>query len=385
MPGTACAGQKMNKVNQLKLLALGAVIAPAVAHAQVPDLVTALDAGGRAMGMGGATNATGSDTQSAYYNPAGLGYLNRKQIGATVRNLPKSQSLVSGDLRTGRTLTTEGMAGPKALSHLGVALPLKGRNGSSNGTVSVAYTTGGVIRDERNGTSGLTEGGVATPFYYELLENRTDFLSIAYGKTSKDYSFNWGAALLYAMNHQSDFTTNTTEGTQSYDEKANGWGGLFGIQFVPKGMPNLSFGASYRTAINLKGDNLLYSKIPARLEGGVAWRKDGLRHGQDFLVAGVEVQHFFEGNPSPLFDRRPQTMLGFGVEYDYNDSSFRVPLRVGYNYLPSSSFEYGSRNTLTFGIGYRPSNTDWGVDLNFAKPQHGSLDFALSILYRFGR
>jgi hypothetical protein len=339
--------------------------------------------------MGGANNVTGAETQSGFYNPAGLGHLRRTQIGMTVRNLPKSTTFVTGDIHQGNgILNTTGSTGPRALTHFGLAVPLKARSGKSNGTVSVAMTTGGVIRDERFSGAGLTDNGTALPFYYQLVENRTDWVSLAYGKSTSDQSFNWGVALLYAQNHQRNFRVNTTSEPIEYDEKAHGWGGLFGVQYIPKSLPNVVLGLSYRTPISLKGGNgvnLLYDKIPGRLEGGIAYRLEGLRHGQDYAVLGAEVQHFDKGHASVLFDRgQTQTLYGFGLEYDYNLGGFRLPLRAGYNYLPAGGTDYGSRNTLTFGLGFRPTNNDWGVDLNFARPQHGGTDMALNLFYRFG-
>ena len=55
----------MSKLNRYSFLA-GLVALPVVGVAQVPDVLSALDAGGRAMGMGGAGNITGADTTSGY-------------------------------------------------------------------------------------------------------------------------------------------------------------------------------------------------------------------------------------------------------------------------------------------------------------------------------
>ena len=133
------------KIRHLKLMSLALAAAPVAVWAQVPDLVNAFDAGGRAVGMGGVTNVTGSDTLSGYYNPAGLGFVTRPTIGITFRNMPESRSVVSGDIGPTGTqrFSTTGQSGSTGLGHAGLAFPLKGRNGSSNGTVALTLTKGG--------------------------------------------------------------------------------------------------------------------------------------------------------------------------------------------------------------------------------------------------
>ncbi|KXK14322.1 MAG: hypothetical protein UZ18_ATM001001770 [Armatimonadetes bacterium OLB18] len=67
---------------KLRTAALAGIVVPAVALGQVPDVVDALDAGGRAMGLGGAIYQTGADTVSTALNPAGLGFVNRPTVGS---------------------------------------------------------------------------------------------------------------------------------------------------------------------------------------------------------------------------------------------------------------------------------------------------------------
>ncbi|MGE0001848.1 MAG: hypothetical protein AB7T05_07245, partial [Fimbriimonadaceae bacterium] len=56
------------------LIALSTVVGTG-AYAQIPDLLNALDAGGRSMGAGGATGVTDANTLSTYHNPAGLAFV----------------------------------------------------------------------------------------------------------------------------------------------------------------------------------------------------------------------------------------------------------------------------------------------------------------------
>lgn len=379
-PKTGRAGFKMSK--KTLLLSLGAVFGPALAHAQVPDVMNALDAGGRAMGMGGANSVTGSDTMAGYYNPAGLGYVQKTEVGFSIRNLPKANSLVSGDVKGAHSLDTLSNVGPTGWTHAGIAVPLSGHNGRNNGVIGISYTTGGIDQDQRFAGNNLTVGGVAQPNYSEILYNRTDFLSFAYGKSNSNQTFNWGIALLYALSHQSDNQFGIPNPV-SFEAHAHGWGGLLGIEYTP--WRDTVFGLSYRTPINLtSGDSssLLYSRVPGRIQTGLAWRKD---MGDNYLIAGLEASYFFNGRRSSNFDSANQTVLGAGLEYDWSSGFGWIPLRVGYNNLTSDSLDFGDRNTFTYGLGYRPPNNDWAVDLNFAKPKHGRPDFALNLLYRFGR
>src|SRR4051812_23639437 len=106
----------MKKARRLSFAVLGAATLVTPAMAQVPDLLNSLDAGSRSMGAGGSLNATGSDTMSSFYNPAGLGYVRRKEVGASMRNLPKTKSTVSGNF-SDPTVSTKSDSGTKDLTH----------------------------------------------------------------------------------------------------------------------------------------------------------------------------------------------------------------------------------------------------------------------------
>src|SRR5438093_249941 len=107
---------------RLSFVILGAAIMATPTFAQIPDLLNAFDAGGRAMGMGGALYPTSSDTLSSYYNPAGLAYINQTTVGAVFRNLPRSTTNASGDFNN-PNLTSTGEAGRRELTHFGAVFP----------------------------------------------------------------------------------------------------------------------------------------------------------------------------------------------------------------------------------------------------------------------
>lgn len=376
-------------MSRMRYLSLALAVAPAAAWSQVPDLVNAFDAGGRAVGMGGVTSVTGSDTLSGYYNPAGLGYVNRATLGLTFRNMPESRTVVTGDIGPTGTqrLATSGQGGPTAMGHAGVAIPIGGRNGSTNGTVALTLTKGGVLRDLRTGGAGLTEGGNPAGGYRQLLKSTTDFVNLSYGRTTGDGAFNYGVGIVYALNRQMNHKV-APSGTSTFDADATGLGLQVGILATPPGGNNLSFGASVRTPIKLRGGNgnpLIYERIPGRMQAGLAFRKDGFRGGRDFMVFGAELSYFFGGESSAFIDRDTQTMFGIGGEYHYSMGSGVIPVRLGYNFIQKGGQFFGPRNTFTFGLGYRPSNSDWGIDVNWGRPQNGGSDFSLSLVYRFGK
>ncbi len=377
------------KARKLTFVVAGVATMTAPCFAQVPDLLNALDAGGRAMGAGGAFYGTGSDTLSGYYNPAGLGYMTQGAVGLAYRNLPKSRTNASDEFSDLRVDST-GRRGNNAISHVGIALPLS-ENGR-RGTIGVSYTIGGYIDDTRR-NAGVLVGGNPVNGYFEHLEARSDYFTVSYGKANAAQNFSWGVGLQYVSQKIADRVLLVDSGNNTLldtnlSETGNGIGLIAGIQLVPKSNPNVSFGLSYRSEIDLNNNSDtkdLYDRIPARLLGSAAYRQDGLRGGRDFIVYGAQIQHFFAGKSSQVFDREAQTTAGLGLEYNYQTSSFRVPLRVGYNIVPGGGDLYGNRNGFGFGFGYRPLDNRFSVDFNFVSPENGGYDMGISLNYRFGK
>lgn len=365
---------------KLSFVVLGAAAFATPTLAQVPDLMNSLDAGGRAMGMGGALYSTGSDTLSSYYNPAGLGYVRDTTVGAVYRNLPKSTSTASGELND-PVLSTTAQSGSREITHFGAVFPF------AHGGLGLSYTVGGYIDDFRQGS--VTLGGDPVNNFAERIRMKQDYFTLAYGHSSADASFSWGVGAMFVQQNLRDQRAGDVNGgslAADVSGTSKGFGGIIGVQFNPRGS-NTSYGLSYRSEIKLSGSDttLLADKIPARLKGGIAIRQDGLRGGKDFLLYGIDAAHYFKvTNPSSLFDREDQTTFGFGAEYNYGLGTARVPLRFGYSFIPSGGDGYSDRNTLTFGIGYRPANNDYTIDLNFGRPQHGGFDLGLSLTYKLG-
>ncbi|MEX2244106.1 MAG: hypothetical protein WD716_09710 [Fimbriimonadaceae bacterium] len=356
------------------------------AYAQIPDLLNALDAGGRAMGLGGATYVTDSNTFSALSNPAGLGYVTRGMYGIAYRNLPESRTVISGNFND-PDFATEFDQGAFGMTHLGYAFPM------GRGAVGVTYTRSGFIRDERSG-DGLPDGPLTVRFYEEVFRSQTDMFTLSYG-TNSGGSTNYGVGLVianqYVLNRQDYqlFDGNNPVGSVSADNTGTGlgFGIVAGVILSPGNSSNMSVGISAQSPIDLSGNDETsgyYDRIPGRLSAGIAARSDG-RNGE-YTIYGAQATWFFGGETDAVFSRDSYAMFGGGLEYSMNRWNARIPIRIGYTVVPSGGTGFIDRDAFTFGLGYRPNGSDFSLDLSFARPSDGnSLDMALSITYLLGK
>ncbi len=372
-----------------KLWGLVAVAAgiPAAVDAQVPDLLNAIDAGGRAMGVGGASRVTDSTTMSALDNPAGLAFINRPTVGVAFRNLPKVDITASGNFAD-RTTRSDETQGRFALSHAGYAFPLAG------GTVGISYTVGGYA-DARTTGANLSNNTLFVRNLNEQVRAQTDFFTVGYGKAASS-GLNFGIGVVVA-NQYTKFSQsyllfdagNNQVGSSNTFASDNGMGVGFvaGVQgFSPDG--STAWGASVRTPIDINGNSdtsNVYDKIPGKLSVGLANRLSSYSTGGNFLVALAQVDYFFGGDESVLLARRDYAAFGLGLEYSLNRFDARIPIRLGFQAIPSGGRGFDERNTLTFGVGYRPNGKPLSIDLNFAKAlDSGTFDIGLGVSYRPG-
>lgn len=379
---------------------VGAAVMAAASHAQVPDLLNALDAGSHSLGAGGSLHATSADTFSAYYNPAGLGYLDRREIEIAYRNVPNSNSTVSNSYDD-QVRSTQTHDGPNDLTHVGVAMPLSNLRRGAPGTVALTYTMGGYIDDSGaipNGSALPVASGLGIANYRDHIEARSNFFTLAYGRTNASQTLSYGLGLIYLeqqiqFQQSGTFIDNNGNPVSGYSlpdvsSTLHGFGAIAGLQYSPARNPNLSLGLSYRTQINLSGDDdaeSYYGRVPARLIGGAAYRFGSLRRDHnDFMVLGLDIQHFFATDESMYFDRGDQTVTGVGLEYFLDNGGSQIPLRIGYQAVPAGGgFDYASRNAFTYGIGYRTRDGKYGLDLNYVHPDNGGGDVAITASYRY--
>ncbi len=356
-----------------------------LATAQVPDLLNALDTGGRAMGVGGATSTTDASPQSALDNPAGLAYVKSPTTTLVLRNLPKSTTTIGGTF-TDRSLSTRAGSGRTALSHFGYAMPYR------KGTLGFSYTIGGFI-DDLSGAANLPNGATSIRNLREERKAQTDFFTFSYGESRGSINYGFGIVVanqytkfsqeyqVFDAGNQQVGSTNTTA-----SDNGIGVGLVVGAQGSVGNGGSQTWGASVRTPINIQNNTDtagIYDQIPGKLSVGTAGRLDQFARGSDFLVWGAEVDYYFGGQGNKVFARDNYFGFGLGVEYSYHRGDDRFPIRLGYQYSPSGGDGFSDRNALTFGLGYRPANRPYSVDLSFARPSKGSqFDFALGVTYR---
>lgn len=371
-----------------KLFVFAAGAAATAAYGQVPDMMSALDAGGRALGAGSALNTTGVSTLSTTYNPASLAFVNRSQIGFAGRTMPTSKTQVTGELNDLRLDSSTETGGYKT-THIGFAIPLKGGPGNG-GVLGVAWTVGGWFEDTQAGNN--LANGVAS--YLDFTHAQTDFINLSYGTASGDQSVAWGAGLVFAQQNVRNFQRvtftdqNIPPQVSDTDTTGTGVGFQAGLMITPRDQSNMTLAVTARTPIKLRHSGAplnLYERVPGRIAGGLAIRRDGFRKGQDYLILGGEVQHFFGGKDSPRLDRTNQTTGHVGAEYNWVRAEAVIPIRVGYSVVPAGGDGFDSRNSMTYGIGYRPNHGDWQIEVNFGRPEHGGKETSVFLTYRFGK
>lgn len=384
----------LEQVRMMKKFPLGVSLAvfglsgSALSLGQVPDLVNALDAGGRTMGAGGAFYATDANTYSALSNPANLGFINSSQFGIAFRNLPTSRQRVTGSF-TNRTFNGEEFFGKRAITHVGYATPV------ATGTIGLSFTTGGYLRNQQAGT-GLANGQLRVDNYFEETISQTDFFTISYGRNSGQTNYGFGIVVAnqYIKNESNltivDPQTNQTVGTQQSNVSGNGTGlgAVVGISHTPVNNPDLNVSFSLRTPISLEGNTsteAIYDRVPGKATLGLAMRTDGRFGSDDFMVYGFQADYYFGGQSNRVIPRKNHLVLGGGLEYNLFKFDARWPIRFGVQMAPSGGAGFDERNALTFGLGYRPYSNKYAVDLNFASPTGGGpVDMSLGITYAVG-
>lgn len=362
---------------RMRFLAGGiAMSAFGFAGAQVPDLLSSFEMGGRGMGMGGAIYSNTTDPSASYWNPAGLGHIGAGQVEINFRNRPSTTTMVSGPDINPDEVNSHNF-GKNQFSFLGAAVPMAG------GTIGISYAVGGYMRQR---TVGETEIDPSTTRQRNNLDEQvTEFITLAYGTRRNSAAFGAGVVFARQWIHQivNEQITGIPPTMSDDSESATGVGAIVGAQFAPN--PSTSFGISYRTEIDLSGFNLfapISDSVPARLQAGIITRRDGLRGGRDFLIAGVDAAFYFDNNPG----RKEHVSGGVGIEYNLAQAFGWVPIRLGFRGDQAGGDGFTNRTVVTFGLGYRPNNGRYWVDISSAagtgqkKP-----DFAVSLGYAFGR
>ncbi|HQU19721.1 MAG TPA: hypothetical protein PLA92_11805 [Fimbriimonadaceae bacterium] len=367
---------------KLRTAALAGIVVPAVALGQVPDVVDALDAGGRAMGLGGAIYQTGADTVSTALNPAGLGFVNRPTVGFAGRTLPTTRTTVTGEVSDLR-LSTAQEGGDYKLTHLGYSAPTRG----SKSAFGIAYTVVGWMNDTQAGQN--LDNGVQS--YFDHAKVKTDFLTLGYGQSNGSQSLSWGFQLIVALQSIDAFQrivfsdSNIPPQEAESHDKGTGVGGAFGLMFAPPSQSHMTIGLTVRSPIEVQrgGPGVdLYPTIPGRAALGIALLQDGYRDGRDSMLYGGQIEYYYGGKGSSRVNRKDHFAGGIGFEYLYMMGDATIPVRAGFRFVEAGGDDFTSSQGFTYGVGYRPLNADWGIDVSFAKQNKGGTATSVSFSYR---
>jgi hypothetical protein len=363
-------------------------MAAVVSFGQVPDLLNALDAAGRAMGVAGSTNATDSTTLSSYANPAGLAYIAAPTFSAAFRNLPESRSVLTGELANPSYQTTR-KTGARALSHVGLAMPAGG------GVVGIAYTMGGFVRDVQTSGGGLRDGGNSIQNMDLTTKVQHDFFTVSYGRRSG--RANYGLGIVLASQYLSNTgvysifdSGNNFLGARRFSDSGNstGFGAVIGAQFQTDALGNSLVGVSLRSPISLSNNQRTspyLDRIPGRASIGYATRTTPPGDARDYFVYSGQLDYYFSADDKAILTREDVLCGSFGLEYNFFRGGTRIPVRAGYAIVPKGGDRFDNRNTLTFGIGFRPPTGGLSADLSVGVPSGGGgLDTGLSVTYRIG-
>jgi hypothetical protein len=365
------------------------MMAAAGAVAQIPDVLNSFEMGGRGMGMGGSIYSNSTDPSASYWNPAGLGHITTTMAEINYRNRPSNNTTLTGNF-SNPDESTDPQFGRNQISFVGAAVPM------GRGTLGISYAVGGHARELRRGEGLIVDPGENITANVDTLDAITDeFITLAYGFRRGD-AMTIGAGLVVARQ-----TINTASVISLFQngnpiaspdptdtkEDATGIGAIIGAQFTSG--PNTSYGISLRTPIKLSGFDELSSysgTIPGRLQAGMLYRKDGLRGGKDFLLAGIDAAYFFKANDGKAFERKGHVSGGVGVEYNLSQRWGWVPLRLGVHATSAGGPGFDERTVFTFGLGYRPMSGNFWLDLAAATGSgQNRPDFAISLGTKLGR
>jgi hypothetical protein len=364
-------------------LALGLV---AGSQAQIPDLLSAFDAGGRSLGMGTSIGVTSANTTSALNNPAGLGFVNSSQLSLTFKNLNESKTSISRRLLPNGDFESSATSGKRSLTHVGFTKPLGKR-----GTLGISYTVGGFIRDLQTGTN-LVEGGTTFNDYRRTLKAKTDFFTLSVGRSNSDFTRSFGIGIVLANSYAAEnIISNVSNGSNFSVLRSDTEGSTYGVGFVVGTQLNLSgdltLGLSARTPISLSGDDeseAIYDKIPGRVSAGLAKRIQNPRRSEDFIIAGLQGDYYFGGSDKRIIERGDSQFAGgFGFEYNYRLRNAYIPFRIGFRTIQKGGTGFSNLSGFNYGIGYNPDSSNLGIELDFGNYSGGGRDMSLSLSYRF--
>lgn len=385
-------------------LAVGILAAPLPAE-EPGNTLYSLGIAGRGYGMGGAFAAIADDVTATAWNPAGLAYLTRPEFQVMMRSMSDSNTAQFGSVANTTSITESGN-GSQKVDFFGAALPL-GKNGRGllrGGTLGFAFWKGGFYENHLFAarlTSGDPDSDLEIRPRVQDMRSMVDYFTVAYGWQPSSAKLKFGIGLVYA---QQSFDFNKTETivdpndpgnplgttTTQINETGSGVGAHLGvIGKIEGGRGN--FGATFRSEIKLSdfgAADTFAEKIPAQLSGSLSYVLREVKRGEttDYLLGAVQVDHFFAANGGLTAATSDFTNFGLGLSYSLSWRGASIPVRVGFhNYQSGGSSLFSNEQVFTFGLGWRPTDSLYSIDLDFGSSnRHSGMDVSLAFGYRFG-
>lgn len=372
---------------------MGTLALPALAANGLPaDTEQVFGVGARADAMGNAFVAVANDPTAAFWNPAGLSFLQKTELTAVMKTLPtftQTSYIVPGDsggwsgFDSGtQTNSTASHVSSGETAFLGVTTPI-GNNPARRGTISFSRTLAGYMDRQSSITQDfyVVEPGEETSMTTDIHDRlRVDYNAVSYGWRHSP-EWNVGLGLVQAVAEASVSGTmeewflgdpepfESVIGPESTSGK--GYGGVLGLLWSPliPGMGKFTVGGSYMSKINMSGldssgfgnerpDRLLLGVnyrqlVPAgEMDNEVQWSLQLSRNGEANVDDGDQLARHAVWN------------FHFGGEYDIHRSKLDYLIRYGLftNKSPNNTV-YGNETWLTLGLGAGRSDADWKADV----------------------
>lgn len=365
---------------------------PALAATGMPsDTEQMFGVGARADAMGDAFVAVANDSTAAFWNPAGLTFLQNTELTAVVKSLPKVTQITDSVLvdfggfpgyeSISQTNSRSNQSSASEATFVSLTTPI-GRDASKHGTLAFSRALAGFVDRDLTTTQQfdpIEPGAVETIVTAVHDELRVDYNSLTYGWTPAA-RLSTGVGIVQA---QARASIVGSEVWMSLDDPepfespipaatvtGKGFGAILGGLWNPeiRGPGALTLGGSYVTKITLNGldSNTFGSERPDRLLLGANYRQ---------IVPGSatnsEVQWSLQlsrNGSANVYDegqlvRHAVWNVYFGGEYDIHRASAHYPIRYGLftNKSPNETV-YGSETWMTIGMGAGKTANEWQAE-----------------------
>lgn len=390
------SGRSRTEAALCAVLACAAVVflsLPVVAATGMPpDTEQLLGVGAKADGMGNAFVAIANDPTAAFWNPAGLSFLQKTELMAVVKSVPSvSQTTYmepgdsggwSGFDSVTRIDSMSSGATTGETAFLGVTAKI-GNDPLKGGTLAISRTLAGYLDRQWSLTQDFNaiDPGEVTSMSTDVHDRlRVDYNTVSYGWR---YSPTWnvGVGLVQAVAEASISGTSETwfmDDPEPFEDvigpestTGKGYGGVLGLLWSPlvPGDGKLTVGASYMSKISMSGldSSGFGNERPDRLLLGANYRQLVPAGEMDNEVQwSVQLSRSGDANADEggMLARNAVWNFYFGGEYDIHRPKLDYLVRYGLftNKSPNKTV-YGNETWLTLGFGTGRPGSDWKADL----------------------